>query len=95
MVECDESGMIDGGDCLFVGDALFVGLSKRTNLQGFQSIAAAFSPLPVIPIDFGIDLEQTLHLKSASSLCGPGHILIGGSFGLSIQEQIQGSRSPV
>lgn len=30
----NETATVDGGDCMLVGDHLYVGLSARTNRQG-------------------------------------------------------------
>lgn len=34
MKDMDEEATLDGGDCMLVGDHLFVGLSARTNERG-------------------------------------------------------------
>ena len=65
---------------------------RRTNLIGLQSLQAAFTQYPVIPIEMADISERTLHLKSACSLCGINHILVGGVEGLSIQKQIEAKR---
>lgn len=54
---------IDGGDVLRVGKKVFVGLSSRTNNEGYAELARALSP-------FGytveaIETKGSLHLKSA------------------------------
>ena len=56
---------VDGGDCLFLGDVLFVGRSSRTNDAGIAQLADAFSHvhLPVVPVD----VPRGLHLKSSLS----------------------------
>jgi dimethylargininase len=64
-VSCDA--VCDGGDVLFTGRHLFVGLSKRTNMQGVDVLKIAFRELdvPIIPISLPCGSEQVLHLKSA------------------------------
>lgn len=34
MRDIDEQATLDGGDCMLVGDHLYVGLSARTNARG-------------------------------------------------------------
>jgi dimethylargininase len=34
MKDVDEEATLDGGDCMLVGDHLYVGLSARTNGRG-------------------------------------------------------------
>jgi dimethylargininase len=61
---------IDGGDVMYTGAELIVGLSARTNREGAEALARALAPLAVttVPVAAG------LHLKSVMSVCGPRHI---------------------
>jgi len=60
-----QGGLMDGGDVLFTGRHVFVGLSNRTNTEGFQQLKDWLHPVPV----FGIPLKTAaLHLKSV--ICG-------------------------
>ncbi len=54
---------IDGGDVLCIGRKIFVGLSSRTNREGFAELASALSPFgyEVVPVE----TKGSLHLKSA------------------------------
>ena len=65
--------LIDGGDVLFTGAELFVGLSRRTNEAGVAALRSTFAPLPVtavtMPAEGG---AQPLHLKSLLSMAAPG-----------------------
>lgn len=45
-----EHARLDGGDVLFTGSEIFVGISSRTNQAGCTAVAAAFPDLPVTPI---------------------------------------------
>ena len=62
----DEPGTLDGGDCLFTGNELLVGLSRRTNQSAIDQLRS-FLPLPVhaLPVTAG------LHLKSLISHLSP------------------------
>ena len=74
----EAPGTLEGGDVLRIGRALYVGLSGRTNSQGFdqlRSLAEGFgysaTPVPV---------KNCLHLKSAVSRVGPEILLINPSW---------------
>jgi dimethylargininase len=67
-----ELAIVDGGDVLYTGRHIFVGLSNRTNMEGATFIKQFFSSydvivVPPIQIDPAIKLPHTkpLHLKSA------------------------------
>ena len=49
-----EPATLDGGDVLFIGERLYIGLSQRTNMEAIRQLNA-------IPVQF----EGCLHLKSA------------------------------
>lgn len=52
VVEAKGPACIDGGDVLFTGSEVFVGLSARTNRAGVAALAAAFPGIPVSPVLF-------------------------------------------
>lgn len=60
----DDSVICDGGDVLFTGRHLFVGLSNRTNQQAVDVLAKAFPNIETIPVAFD---DEALHLKSVVS----------------------------
>jgi dimethylargininase len=59
---------LDGGDVLRVGQYLFVGLSSRTNIAGFEMLAAAAAREGIEAVQ--ISVAAGLHLKSACSRLG-------------------------
>jgi len=64
-----ESGFVDGGDVLTIGDTIYVGLSTRTDAEGIadlRRIVAAFG-YRVIEAALG----DCLHLKTGATLAGP------------------------
>ena len=70
----EPPGTVDGGDLLRVGNAIFAGLSTRSNQSGIQQLRDIVS-------DFGMTVEMVetskcLHLKSAVSEVAPGTLLI-------------------
>lgn len=69
------AALLDGGDVLFTGKEFFVGLSKRTNQAGVDSVAETFPSYPVV----GITVPNHLHLKSMMTMAGHDIIAIGGS----------------
>jgi dimethylargininase len=75
-VEANEGATCDGGDVLYPvqwegsaklgGRHMFVGLSSRTNQQGFEYLCEVFHDLEVIPVRM-TDISNVLHLKSITS----------------------------
>lgn len=68
-----ESGFVDGGDVLRIGQRLYVGLSTRTDLAGFDALAAIAGPL-----GFDVrraELRDCLHLKTGATFAGRGVLL--------------------
>ncbi|MBN2798367.1 MAG: amidinotransferase [Deltaproteobacteria bacterium] len=74
LVQMSDPATLDGGDVLWVGDRMFVGVSGRTNRAGVAALAACFDPvgIRVIPVP----VAAGLHLKSACSSPAPGLILV-------------------
>ena len=66
-------GTLDGGDVLFTGKHLIVGLSKRTNEFAARQLAEIFSEVPVVTVKVG----DSLHLKSVMSAFDPEMLLFG------------------
>lgn len=64
----------DGGDCLFIGDTLYVGLSDRTNRDGAQFLRSVFSKLGVSVVE--IEVRDELHLKCTCSYLGNNRLLL-------------------
>lgn len=64
-VQCNDA-KIDGGDVLWTGREILVGLSSRTNQKGLDAVKEAFPGFPVT----GIEVSGPLHLKTLISLCG-------------------------
>lgn len=69
----DKSAMLDGGDVLFTGKEIFVGVGKFTNEAGARAVAAAFPEFPCMPIK----VPENYHLKSLMSMAGPDIICVG------------------
>jgi dimethylargininase len=68
---------LDGGDVVRVGRSVFVGLSQRTNREGFGQLRDILRPY-----DYqvqAVDVGGCLHLKSACSYIGSNSILINRS----------------
>src|SRR5215470_10804141 len=62
---------LDGGDCMRVGDTLYVGRSARSNALGIAQLSAL--GLRVVPIDLP---RGVLHLKCVCSPLGDDRILL-------------------
>jgi dimethylargininase len=72
--EIEAPATVDGGDVLYTGRHLMVGLSKRTNDTGAARLAEIFGQeVPVItaPVD------GTLHFKSLMSALDPETLIFG------------------
>jgi N-dimethylarginine dimethylaminohydrolase len=66
--------------------SLFQGESARTNSAGIAVLRDCFPDIAVTRIDIrGCD---SLHLKSACSMAGDGHMLFGGEVGAYLQAAI-------
>ena len=62
VVEMREPATLDGGDCMRVGDTIYVGRSARTNADGIARLREMFGK--VVAIDMPTDV---LHLKCVCS----------------------------
>lgn len=68
-----ETGFVDGGDVLRIGQRLYVGLSTRTDQAGIEALAAIARPL-------GFEVRRAklgdcLHLKTGATLVGRNVLL--------------------
>lgn len=75
-IRVHQPGTIDGGDVLFTGRHLFIGLSRRTNEFGAIQLKKIFGES--IPVS-NLKVEGTLHLKSVMSAFDPHTILFADS----------------
>jgi dimethylargininase len=64
-----ESGHLDGGDVLRIGQRLYVGLSTRTDAKGIASLAEIAAPLGYQVVR--AELRDCLHLKTGATFAGP------------------------
>lgn len=71
VVAMTEPATLDGGDCLQVGDTVYVGRSGRTNALGIAQLSAL--GLRVVPVELP---RGVLHLKCVCSPLGDGRILL-------------------
>jgi dimethylargininase len=60
-----EPATLDGGDCLRVGERIFIGRSARTNDAGIGRAREVFAPLGFTVV--AVEVAQELHLKSVCS----------------------------
>ena len=76
--ELENPARIDGGDVLVIGDRVYVGLGGRTNRDALDQVRRLLEPAgcEVIPVA----LSDVLHLKSACTYLGNGHILMRSGF---------------
>ncbi|GAX74600.1 hypothetical protein CEUSTIGMA_g2048.t1 [Chlamydomonas eustigma] len=78
MHEIQAPATLDGGDVMFDGACLWVGLTDRTNEGGVQQLKAILEPcgIPVVGIKVLDPDGLTLHLKSLVSAIGDRHVLV-------------------
>lgn len=69
----EAPGTVDGGDVLFTGKHLIIGLSKRTNAEGARQLGQIFSDVP----SFALSVTEGLHLKSVLSAFDSETLLFG------------------
>lgn len=76
--EITAPGHLEGGDVMEVDGTYYVGLSARTNREGFEqfkAIAAQFNhPALAVPV------HDFLHLKTGTTYLGDGKLLVTGEF---------------
>ena len=83
---CDApaGARLDGGDVLFTGAELFVGLSSRSNARGAEALAAAFPGVPVTAVPLSAALAGARTRRSSaggSGACDGGGCGSGGRGG--------------
>ena len=72
-----ERGYLDGGDVLRIGKRVYVGLSTRTNAEGFRALAEVVAPLGFEVVK--AELRDCLHLKTGATFAGDGVLLFDPS----------------
>lgn len=87
IVHLQSPATMDGGDILYTGKHLFVGLSKRTNEYALGQLKEIFSnKLEVV----GIPVSEGLHLKSVISLFDSHTLIVAGNrAGMEIRNAIE------
>lgn len=73
-VEMLGSATLDGGDCLITDTHIFVGLSKRTNYEGYLKVKEVFRAKGFEVLS--VEVEEHLHLKCVCSYLGDGTVLL-------------------
>jgi dimethylargininase len=71
----EAPAILDGGDVLRVGRSVFVGLSRRTNRDGYQALAALLEPLGY-EMRPPVEVRGCLHLKSAATQVAQDVLLV-------------------
>lgn len=71
----DKEATVDGGDILFMGNYVYIGISYRTNYAGAEQLKSRLLEInPSLSIHF-IPFEGVLHLKSGLTALGPDLLL--------------------
>ena len=74
LIHVQPPGTLDGGDVLRVGKSLYVGLSKRSNLEGIEQLRRMLAPFGYSVT--AVELHDCLHLKSAVTQIAEDTLLI-------------------
>lgn len=78
LLHMEEPATLEGGDVMRAGKTLYVGLSRRTNVEGIRQLARLLQPYGywVTPVE----VRGCLHLKTACCYLGGGEILANRSW---------------
>ena len=71
-------GTLEGGDVMKCGDTYYVGLSARTNAEGFRQFAAFMGKFGFKSL--GVTLNLVLHLKTGINYLENNKMLVSGEF---------------
>ena len=71
-------GTLEGGDVMLIGDTYYVGLSRRTNIEGFVQFRAIVERFHMKAI--AVPVTDILHLKTGVVYVSDKHMLISGEF---------------
>ncbi|EDV27542.1 N(G),N(G)-dimethylarginine dimethylaminohydrolase 1 [Trichoplax sp. H2] len=86
IVEVEAPGTLDGGDVVFTGKEIFVGISNRTNIAGATAVARAFPDYQVSMIK----IKGSLHLKSILTMVDSETlVVVGNEYGKKVIENMQ------
>ena len=70
-----EPATLDGGDCMRLGDTIYVGRSARTNAAGIARLAEVFASRGIRIVEVAMP-PRVLHLKCVCSPLGPDRVLL-------------------
>lgn len=85
-IEVRAPATLDGGDVLFTGKEIFVGISDRTNMDGAKAVAQAFPDYQVSMVK----IRGDLHLKSVLTMVDTETVVVvGNDAGKAVIENMQ------
>lgn len=73
-----EPGTLDGGDVMMVGDHFYVGLSDRTNNEGFNRFEKILNAYGYTAST--VEMSEMLHLKTGLAYLENNNLLVAGEF---------------
>jgi dimethylargininase len=74
LARIEPPATLDGGDVLALGRTLWVGLSRRTNLEAVRQLRTHVAPHGYEV--HGLAIEGALHLKTAATRAAPGVLVV-------------------
>ncbi len=78
LLTIDSPGSLDGGDIMRVDNTYYIGISKRTNLDGAKQRKKILTQFDFFS-EF-VDFDHCLHLKSEVNYLGDGTLLLSKGF---------------
>jgi dimethylargininase len=71
-----DPGSMDGGDVLIIGSHCYIGISRRTNLEGAKQLTGILKRYGMLTSL--IEVKHVLHLKSSVAYLGKYHLVTAG-----------------
>jgi dimethylargininase len=78
IVRIQEPGTLEGGDVLRVGDHFYIGITKRTNVEGASQLIRTLADTGYTGST--ISVKRALHLKTGAAYLGDDNLVLAGEF---------------
>ncbi|UCD06785.1 MAG: N(G),N(G)-dimethylarginine dimethylaminohydrolase [candidate division WOR-3 bacterium] len=78
ILRIEEPGTLEGGDVLRVGDHFYIGITKRTNLEGARQLSDILNGFGYTSST--VPVTEVLHLKTGVGDLGEGCVAVAGEF---------------
>ena len=78
ITQITEPGTLEGGDVLRVGDHFYIGITRRTNVEGAERLISVLSELGYTGST--VHVTRSLHLKTGVACLDSNEIVLAGEF---------------